>query len=157
MLWAAGTVLGSVTACWIPYLMMTMREIGPDPAIGGWLMPVVPPMVSAASGALLIPYANPGQGRLTLLLARCAMFGIRLCASVIIITQIWSRLVQYRTRLAVMVPTLWILLGPLVQSVTAAGALGAEAARVLPAPYPAGAAVFALLYGVPAWGFACGG
>ncbi len=53
-----------------------------------------------------------------------------------------------------MVPTLWIVLGPLGQSVTAAGALGTEAARVLPAPYPAGAAVFALLYGVPVWGFA---
>ena len=28
------------------------------------------------------------------------------------------------------------------------------AAHVLPAPYAAGAAVFALLYGVPVWGFA---
>ncbi len=55
---------------------------------------------------------------------------------------------------AVMVPTLWIVLGPLGQSVTAAGNLGTEAARVLPEPYAAGAAVFALLYGVPTWGFA---
>ena len=153
-LWAAGTALGLVTACWIPYLMMTRHDIGPDAAFGGWLMPVVPPMVSAATGALLIPYASPGQGRLTLLLACYAMFGISLFASVIIIGQIWSRLVHYRTLAAVMVPTLWIVLGPLGQSVTAAGALGTEAARVLPAPYSAGAAVFALLYGVPAWGFA---
>jgi tellurite resistance protein TehA-like permease len=53
-----------------------------------------------------------------------------------------------------MVPTLWIVLGPLGQSVTAAGNLGTQAAHVLPAPYAAGAAVFALLYGVPTWGFA---
>src|SRR6185437_8590789 len=38
--------------------------------------------------------------------------------------------------------------------VTAAGNLGTAAAHVLPAPYAAGAAVFALLYGVPTWGFA---
>jgi len=38
--------------------------------------------------------------------------------------------------------------------VTAAGNLGTEAARVLPEPHAAGAAVFALLYGVPTWGFA---
>jgi hypothetical protein len=44
------------------------------------------------------------------------------------------------------------VLGPLGQSITAAGNLGTEAAHVLPAPYGAGAAVFALLYGVPTWG-----
>jgi tellurite resistance protein TehA-like permease len=82
------------------------------------------------------------------------MFGISLFASVIIITQIWSRLVQHKTGSAVMVPTLWIVLGPLGQSVTAAGNLGTQAAHVLPAPYAAGAGVFALLYGVPTWGFA---
>jgi tellurite resistance protein TehA-like permease len=94
------------------------------------------------------------QGRLTLLLACYAMFGISLFASVIIITQVWSRLVTHKPGAAVMVPTLWIVLGPLGQSVTAAGNLGTQAAHVLPAPYAAGAAVFALLYGVPTWGFA---
>jgi len=153
-LWAAGTALGLVTCCWIPYLMMTRHQIGPDGAFGGWLMPVVPPMVSAANGALLIPYASPGQGRLTLLLACYAMFGISLAASVIIITQLWSRLVHYKIGAASMVPTLWIVLGPLGQSVTAAGNLGTQAGTVLPAPYAAGAADFALLYGVPTWGFA---
>ncbi len=100
VLWGAGTALGLVTASWILYLMMTRHDIGPDAAFGGWLMPVVPPMVSAATGALLIPYASPGQGRLTLLLACYALFGISLFASVIIITQIWSRLVHYRAVLA---------------------------------------------------------
>jgi tellurite resistance protein TehA-like permease len=133
--------------------MMTRHQIGPDGAFGGWLMPVVPPMVSAANGALLIPYASPGQGRLTLLLACYAMFGISLAASVIIITQLWSRLVHYKIGAASMVPTLWIVLGPLGQSVTAAGNLGTQAGTVLPAPYAAGAADFALLYGflVAAW------
>jgi tellurite resistance protein TehA-like permease len=51
-LWALGTVLGLITACWIPYLMMTRHQIEADGAFGGWLMPGVPPMVSAANGAL---------------------------------------------------------------------------------------------------------
>ena len=50
-LWLAGTALGLVTTCWIPYLMITRHKIGADGAFGGWLMPVVPPMVSAATGA----------------------------------------------------------------------------------------------------------
>jgi C4-dicarboxylate transporter/malic acid transport protein len=154
VLWAAGTALGLVTCCWIPYLMMTRHQIGPDSAFGGWLMPVVPPMVSAANGALLIPHLPPGQARLTLLLACYAMFGISLAASMIIITQIWSRLVHCKIGPAAMVPTLWIVLGPLGQSVTAAGNLGTQATGVLPASYAAGAADFGLLYGVPVWGFA---
>jgi tellurite resistance protein TehA-like permease len=91
---------------------------------------------------------------MTLLLGCYAMFGISLFASVIIITLVWSRLVIYKTLPAVMVPTMWIVLGPLGQSVTAAGNLAKVAGLTLPAPYPAGADVFALLYGVPTWGFA---
>ena len=56
-------------------------------------MPVVPPMVSAADGALLVPDAAAGQARLTMLAGCYAMFGIRLFASVIIITLLWGRLV----------------------------------------------------------------
>jgi C4-dicarboxylate transporter/malic acid transport protein len=152
-LWGAGTALGLVTSCWIPYLMMTRHQIAPDGAFGGWLMPVVPPMVSAANGALLIPYAA-GQARLTLLLGCYAMFGLSLFASVIITSLVWSRLVTHKTLPAALVPTSWIILGPLGQSVTAAGNLAREAGPVLPRPYPAGADVFALLYGVPTWGFA---
>jgi C4-dicarboxylate transporter/malic acid transport protein len=154
VLWGAGTALGLVTACWIPYLMMTRGSIAPDAAFGGWLMPVVPPMVSAATGALLIPHVASAQGRLTMLLGCYAMFGISLIASVIIIPQVWSRMVLHKPGPAVMMPTVWIVLGPLGQSVTAAGNLAGVAGTALPRPYPAGAAVFALLYGVPTWGFA---
>ena len=154
VLWFMGTALGLVTACWIPYLMMTRHEIAPDGAFGGWLMPIVPPMVSAATGALLVPYAAAGQARLTLLIGCYAMFGISLFASVIVITLLWGRLVTYKTLPAVVVPTSWIVLGPLGQSVTASGNLANVASSTLRAPYAAGADVFALLYGVPTWGFA---
>jgi C4-dicarboxylate transporter/malic acid transport protein len=154
VLWLAGAGLGLTTTVWIPYLMMTRHEIGADAAFGGWLMPVVPPMVSAATGALLVPHAPAGQARLTLLLACYAMFGISLLASLFIIPQVWARLVQYKVGPAALAPTLWIVLGPLGQSVTAASNLGKVAATVLPAPYGTGATVAGLLYGVPVWGFA---
>jgi C4-dicarboxylate transporter/malic acid transport protein len=153
-LWFLGTALGLVTTCWIPFMMMTRHEISTDGAFGGWLMPIVPPMVSAATGALLVPYAAAGQARLTLVVGCYAMFGISLFISVIIITLLWGRLVTYKTLPAVMVPTLWIVLGPLGQSVTAAGNLANVSGLVLHQPYAAGMNAFALLYGVPTWGFA---
>ena len=54
--------------------------------------PIVSPTVSAATGALLLPYVPAGQPRLTLLLACYAMFGLSLVASLIVITLIGSRL-----------------------------------------------------------------
>ena len=49
VLWTAGTLGGLFTAVSIPFLMFTRHDVEPDAAFGGWLMPVVPPMVSAAT------------------------------------------------------------------------------------------------------------
>jgi tellurite resistance protein TehA-like permease len=94
-LWTAGTALGLITTVWIPFRMMTTHDIKPDSAFAGWLMPVVPPMVSAADGALLIPHVPEGQLRLGMLMACYAMFGISLFATLFIVPQVWQRLVQH--------------------------------------------------------------
>ena len=154
VLWIAGTVTGLLCAVIVPYTAFTQHSCTPDSASGGWLMSVVPPMVSASTGALLLPHIAAGQPRETLLLGCYAMFGLSVVASLVIVTMIWSRLVQHGTGAAAAVPTLWIVLGPLGQSITAAGLLGTAADKILPHPYGAGATALALLYGVITWGFA---
>ncbi|HWN31134.1 MAG TPA: TDT family transporter [Pseudonocardia sp.] len=153
-LWFAGTAAGLVSAVSIPYLMFTRLELSGDSVFGGWLMPIVPPMVSAATGALLVPDVAPGQDRLTMLLACYALFGLSLLASVIVTTLIWQRLALHKVGPARLVPTLWIVLGWLGQSVTAANALGGVAHLALPAPYGVAFEVFGLVYGLPVFGFA---
>jgi C4-dicarboxylate transporter/malic acid transport protein len=153
-LWTAGTLGGLFTAMSIPYLMFTQYRVEADAAFGGWLMPVVPPMVSAATGALLIPHMAQGTGRQTMLYGCYAMFGLSLVASLIIITMVWSRLAHFGTSGTARVPTLWIVLGPLGQSITAAGLLGTNAALAVDSQLADGMGVFAVLYGVPVWGFA---
>ncbi|MFD6161819.1 TDT family transporter [Nocardia sp. NPDC060256] len=154
VLWTIGTVLGLLTALAIPYRMFTRHRIAADAAFGGWLMPVVPPMVSAAMGALLVPHTPAGQLRLTMILLCLAMFGLSLLAALITITMIWSRLVHHGTPQAGMVPTLWIVLGPLGQSVTAAGLLANAAPAALPDLYAKGFLVFSVIFGIATWGFA---
>jgi C4-dicarboxylate transporter/malic acid transport protein len=154
VLWTAGTVGGLFTAVTIPFLMFTQLNVEPDAAFGGWLMPVVPPMVSAASGALLLTHMAPGTGRATMLYGCYAMFGLSLVAALIIITMIWSRLALYGTSGTARVPTLWIVLGPLGQGITAAGLLGATAALAVPHELASDMDAFAVLFGVPVWGFA---
>jgi C4-dicarboxylate transporter/malic acid transport protein len=153
-LWFAGTITGLLCAVTVPYLMFTRHQVPEDGAFGGWLMPIVPPMVSASTGALLIPYAPAGQAQLTLLLCCYAMFGMSLFASIIITTLIWQRLAVHKVGAARMVPTLWIVLGPLGQSITAANLLGDVAHLAEPAPYGTALKAFGLVYGLPVWGFA---
>jgi|tagenome__1003787_1003787.scaffolds.fasta_scaffold20902094_2 C4-dicarboxylate transporter/malic acid transport protein len=154
VLWPLGTLTGLASSLVVPYLMFTRLRAAPDAAFGGWLMPVVPPMVSAATGALLIPHLPAGQPRLTMLLACYAMFGLSLIASVVVIAQLWQRLVRYSVGPAAMVPTVWIVLGPLGQSITAANLLGGVAPLALPPPYSTAFSAFGVVYGVPVWGFA---
>jgi C4-dicarboxylate transporter/malic acid transport protein len=154
VLWTAGTVGGLFTAVTIPFLMFTQHDVEPDAAFGGWLMPVVPPMVSAAMGALLLSHIDSGTGRQTMLYGCYAMFGLSLIASLNIIAMIWSRLVLYGTSGTARVPTLWIVLGPLGQSITAAGLLGAVAKLAVKSDVAEDMNTFSILYGVPVWGFA---
>ncbi|MHB8518182.1 MAG: TDT family transporter [Acidimicrobiales bacterium] len=154
VLWVLGTVGGLTTVVLIPFRLVTKIQVRPDAAFGGWLMPVVPPMVSASTGALLIPYVSSAQGRATLLYVCYAMFGMSLLAAFVIITLIWSRLAHFGSSHSARVPTLWIVLGPLGQSITAAGLLGTQAHAAVAAPIASAMGVFTILYGVPVWGFA---
>jgi C4-dicarboxylate transporter/malic acid transport protein len=152
--WLLGTVLGLATAVAVPYWAFTRHENAADGAFGGWLMPVVPPMVSAATGAALVPHTAPGQLRQTLVELCYGMFGVSLVASLVVVTLLWGRLARYGVGAAAAVPTLWIVLGPLGQSVTAVNNLGAQASLAFPAPYAAGFRALGLVYGLPVWGFA---
>jgi len=154
VLWPLGALTGLASSLAVPYLMFTRLQAAPDAAFGGWLMPVVPSMVSAATGALLVQHLPAGQPRLTMLLGCYAMFGLSLIASLVVITQLWRRLVRYGAGPAAMVPTVWIVLGPLGQSITAVNLLGGVAQLALPQPYSTAFAAFGVVYGVPVWGFA---
>jgi tellurite resistance protein TehA-like permease len=82
------------------------------------------------------------------------MFGLTLVTAFIIISMIWSRLSLYGVSGTARVPTLWIVLGPLGQSITAAGLLGVSAALVVDAATAKTVNAFVVLFGVPVWGFA---
>lgn len=149
VLWFAGTLSGLASAVVVPYLMLAHRRLRLDGAFGGWLMSVVPPMVSASAGALLIPHTAAGAARSALLIACYVMFALAVLASVPIILLVCRRLRRHGAGEARMVPTVWILLGPLGQSVTAVNLLGSVADEVLPPSDAAALRSFALGYGLP--------
>ena len=151
-LWTAGTLLGLWTAVAVPYRAITRHDVADDSATGGWLMPVVPPMVSATTGAALVGHVAAGQPRETLLLVCYAFFGLTVISGLLVLSQLWQRMVRHGALAPATAPTVWIVLGFLGQSTTAAHHLGAEAPTVVPA-YGHALGMLALCYGVPVWGF----
>ncbi|MET8785049.1 MULTISPECIES: TDT family transporter [unclassified Streptomyces] len=154
VLFTAGTAVGLVVAVAVPYLMVARHRMEPGQASPVWLLAVVAPMVSAAQGPLLVPHLPAGQARETLLLACFAMFGLSLLATLALLPSILSRLITAGPPPLLQTPALFLVLGPLGQSATAAAAAANAATGVVPAPYDRGFGVFALLYGVPVLGFA---
>lgn len=154
VLFTAGTAIGLAAAVAIPCLMVTRHRIAADQASPVWLLPVVAPMVSAAVGPLLIPHLPAGQDRQTMLYACFAMFGLSLLATLVMLPAIFARLVTAGPLPLALTPTLFLVLGPLGQSTTAANKFADFAPDVVPAPLDRGFLAFAVLYGVPVLGFA---
>ncbi|MFF3402426.1 TDT family transporter [Streptomyces sp. NPDC002659] len=153
-LFGAGTLVGLAAAVVVPYLMVVRRRVGPATASPVWLLPVVPPMVSASLGPLLVPHLPAGQWREALLLASYAMFGISLLATLIILPVVFSRLIHHGALPLALTPSLFLVLGPLGQSTTAVNKLADAAPGAIDAQYAQGFAAFAVIYGVPVLGFA---
>ncbi|MEV4685081.1 TDT family transporter [Streptomyces kurssanovii] len=153
-LFGAGTTVGLVGAVAVPYLMVVRHRVEAGGASPVWLLPVVAPMVSAASGPLLVPYLPPGQWREAALFGCYAMFGLSLLATLLILTMVFSRLVHHGPLPLATTPALFLVLGPLGQSTTAVNKLADAAPGVLDAPYASGMGVLAVVYGVPVMGFA---
>ncbi|MFE3165188.1 TDT family transporter [Streptomyces sp. NPDC059224] len=153
-LFAAGTAVGLVAAVAVPYLLAVRHRVEPGQATPVWLLPLVAPMVSAALGPKLIPHLPPGQPRATLLYGCFALFGLSLLATALMLTLVFGRLVAGGPLPLALTPTVFLVLGPLGQSTTAAGAFADLAPGVVPAPYAGGFGLLAVLYGVPVMGFA---
>ncbi|MEV8407398.1 TDT family transporter [Streptomyces niveus] len=148
VLFTVGTLVGLAAAVGIPYLLVVRHRVRAADASPVWLLPVVAPMVSAALGPALIPYLPAGQWREALLLACYALFGMSLLATLTLLPLVFGRLVVLGPLPVALTPALFLVLGPLGQSTTAAGHFaGATPAFAVPE-------TFAVLYGVPVLGFA---
>ncbi|MFC4996884.1 C4-dicarboxylate ABC transporter [Dactylosporangium cerinum] len=133
LLWCVGTGIGLVTAG----AALRARKVGPpDPT---WLLPVVPPLVSASTGALLLPHV-PGALRPGLLGACVVLFGAGLPVAAVTLARVCR---GPRTA-----PAVWIVLGPLGQSATAALLLGRATGHATAALWFAGP----VLLGAIGWG-----
>jgi tellurite resistance protein TehA-like permease len=124
ILWVVGTVLGVVTAIAVPVRAVLSTHQPSDYTLPSWMLPVVPPMVSATTGAGLLDHI-PTAGLRTALQVSCySLFGLALIVAMLTLTMIYGRLVCDGAVPPAIAPTVWIPLGVIGQSIAAANFLG---------------------------------
>ncbi|HTJ25462.1 MAG TPA: C4-dicarboxylate ABC transporter [Candidatus Limnocylindria bacterium] len=151
-LWVLGVVGSLIVVSVVPYLMVTRYELVLERALGTWLLPVVPPIVASVPAALLLP-TFPASMRSSILAIAFALLGIGLVLAAAFIVVFFSRLLFHKTPRGALAPSMWLVVGPLGQSIAGFSALGGAAVGVWPAVGHMLSAA-ALAYGVLVWGFA---
>ncbi|MFJ6617472.1 TDT family transporter [Kitasatospora sp. NPDC091335] len=153
VLWSLGTLYALAVAGGIPYLMITRHRVSALEANPTWLLPVVAPLVASACGPALVPHLPAGTAQQAMLYGCWALFGIGLLATLALLPVVFTGLFHSRLPALALTPTLFLVLGPLGQSVTAVHQLADAARPVLPALAPA-MTDLAELYGVAVIGVA---
>lgn len=150
-LWLLGVAGSIFSALVVPYLMFTHHDLSIETTYGSWLLPVVPPIVASVPGALLAS-TWPLALRSNFLALSYVLWGIGIALAAIIIVLFYARLAYHNVPTAMLVPTLWIVVGPLGQSVAGINALGNATHAIWPTLETTLRAA-GLVYGLPVWGF----
>jgi C4-dicarboxylate transporter/malic acid transport protein len=150
-LWIVGALVSVASAFVVPFLMFTAHELSLENTYGSWLLPVVPPIVASVPAALLL-HTWPLALQSSMLAIAYALLGIGVLLAAILIVIFYSRLLYGKVPQPAFVPTMWLVLGPLGQSIAGFIALGTVAGDAWPA-LGGGLLVSGLAYGVVVWGF----
>ncbi|MBO0790978.1 MAG: hypothetical protein J2P36_08525 [Ktedonobacteraceae bacterium] len=150
-LWLIGIIASLFSAVFIPYLMFTRHTLTTDATYGNWLLPVAPLIGAAVPAALLIPHL-PTSLRTEILVLSYILWGSGIVLAAMITILFYARLAYFKVPQGEMVPTLWLILGPPGQSITAIFALG-EAASVHWETVGKTLHIAGLMFSLPIWGF----
>ncbi len=144
VLWGLGTSIGILTALGFAAVLIKRGAGAPTPI---WGLPIVPPMVSATTGAALVPHVASSEGRFVLLVAAVACFFLALSLGVVVFAVAYHHHWRVAPVPLAASASVWIPLGIVGQSTAAAQALVAQAAPFLQDTATRSAHVLADAYG----------
>lgn len=111
ILWLVGVVVSCASVVTIPFLSFVKYEVKPEDTLASWLIPVVPPIVAAATGVNLLPYAGFMQIPMTFFII--ALFGVTFFLFIMVSSLVYFRLVYHSRLSGKAVPSLWVEIGPI--------------------------------------------
>ena len=149
--WLCGVAFALFSVVTIPYLLFVSHQVTPEDTHASWLIPVVPPIVAAATGAKLIPYWNTLSGQLFFTILILALFGMTFFLFIMISSLYYSRLVYSSKITGSFVPSVWIVLGPIGMSMTVFSTLPLSTQAFLE-PWNSGFHALGIIFSISMWG-----
>lgn len=149
-LWTLGTALGLVT--YVVMMIRLVRDAGMATAMPFWLMPVVPPMVSATTGAAVSTHMPEGAPRIAVLVFCYILFALALTAAIGILVAVARQFARNHSAGVDVIPfnaipSLWIPLGVIGQSIAASNLLAAASQHALGTEHADTLHEFGIAYG----------
>ena len=149
--WMSGAAASILTVIIVPYLLFVEHHVEPHQALATWLIPVVPPIVAAATGVNLIPTWHGHAAQFTMLALILAMFGVTCFLFIMVSGLVYSRLVYHKRLNGEAAPSLWVEIGPVGMSMALFGALPTQTVGLL-AKYTPILHTVGLIFDVALWG-----
>ncbi|MFT3714465.1 MAG: TDT family transporter [Gordonia sp. (in: high G+C Gram-positive bacteria)] len=144
VLWTIGTLIGLLSTFGFTLGLIKHRPAEPRPA---WGLAIVPPMVSATTGAPFVARIGSTGGAFAFLLLLGACFTVSLTLGVVIFSAAYRHHLRAEPIPVPLSTSAWIPLGVVGQSTAAAQVLAAQAARFTSADAAHSAQTVANVYG----------
>jgi hypothetical protein len=94
-LWMVQSIVSLLTCIGLPFLQFTRHELAFSTMAGTWLLPIVAPVVSAASGSVVASVLPPAHARFTLIVAYI-LWGTAVPTSLLVFGILWARLAIHK-------------------------------------------------------------
>jgi C4-dicarboxylate transporter/malic acid transport protein len=111
-LWWVDVLLALISALLIPFFMFTAHEHSIERMTAAWLLPIVPPEVSAASGGLLAQHLSPALAR-PVVYVSYVLWSISVLLALAVLAILLLRLTLHKLPHRDMAVSTWLPLGPL--------------------------------------------
>ncbi|WP_083236849.1 C4-dicarboxylate ABC transporter [Desulfosporosinus sp. BG] len=151
VIWLCGVIVALFTVVIVPYLLFVTHQVSVEETHASWLIPVVPPIVAAATGANLIPFWSSSTYQFSFAMLILAMFGMTFFLFIMISSLYYSRLVYQGKIAGSLAPSVWIEIGPLGMSMTIFCTLPLVTQPLFGA-WNAGFYALGILFAVAMWG-----
>ncbi|GLV14728.1 C4-dicarboxylate ABC transporter [Alicyclobacillus hesperidum] len=150
-IWLAGTLASLFTVIVVPYLLFAEHRVEREETVASWLIPLVPPIVAAATGTNLLPYVGGSAVQFAMLAVIVAMFGVTFFLFILMSTLVYARLVYHRRLSGQEAPSLWVEIGPIGMSMGTMCGLPIQANHLFGA-YANALHAFAEVFAMAMWG-----
>lgn len=126
-------VLASVTCCFgLPFMMMYVHPTSLPTMTAVWLLPVVAPIVAAASGAVVASALSNPQHVLWTIVTSYVLLGIGLPMAMVVLVIYFQRLAMHKLPPREVIVSVFLPLGPMGQGGYAIMELGKMAMKTFP-------------------------